>query len=61
MNIIEVFKQGKNENTPCEDGWIVTSDFAAVVDGSTAKIKVPVGQESPGHLAMRLVCKSIAQ
>lgn len=59
MKIIEQFSIGKREGTPCEDGWVVTSDFAAVVDGSTAKIKIALGQESPGHLAMRLVCETI--
>ena len=61
MEIIEQFCLGKREGTPCEDGWVVTNDFAAVVDGSTAKIKVAPGQESPGHLAMRLVCEAIKQ
>ena len=59
MKITEKFSIGKREGTPCEDGWIVTTDFAAVVDGSTAKIKIAPGQESPGHLAMRLVCDAI--
>lgn len=59
MKIIEQLNIGKREGTPCEDGWIVTDDFAAVVDGSTAKIKLAPGQESPGHLAMRLVCAAI--
>ena len=59
MEIIEQYSIGKREGTPCEDGWVVTSDFAAVVDGSTAKIKIAAGQESPGHLAMRLVCEAI--
>ena len=61
MNIIEQFSIGKRRGTPCEDGWVVTTDFAAVVDGSTAKIKMAPGQESPGHLAMRLVCDAIEQ
>ena len=59
MKIIEQFSIGKRRGTPCEDGWVVTPDFAAVVDGSTAKIKIAPGQESPGHLAMRLVCEAI--
>lgn len=59
MKIIEQFNIGKRKGTPCEDGYIVTSDYAAVVDGSTAKIKVAAGQESPGHLAMRLTCEAI--
>ena len=61
MEIKEVFQIGKREGTPCEDGWVVTDSFAAVVDGSTAKIKIVQGQESPGHLAMRLVCDAIRE
>ncbi len=39
MHIIESFIQGKYPSAPerCEDGWVVTADFAAVVDGSTSK------------------------
>lgn len=59
MKILEKFKIGKCKDIPCEDGWVVTSHYAAVVDGSTAKIKLAEGQESPGHLAMRLVCGAI--
>ena len=61
MKIIEKYSIGKKEGTPCEDGWVVTENFAAVVDGSTAKIKLAPGQENPGHLAMRLVCDAIRQ
>ena len=60
MKIIEQYSIGKRKDKPCEDGWIVTDDYAAVVDGSTAKIKVEEGHESPGHLAMRLVLDAIA-
>ena len=59
MKVIEQLCLSKREGNPCEDGWIVTNDFAAVVDGSTAKIKIAPNQESPGHLAMRLVCDAI--
>ena len=61
MEIIEHFSKGKRPDRPCEDGWVATDDFAAVVDGSTAKIKIDPAQESPGHLAMRLVCSAIRQ
>lgn len=59
MKIIEHYSLGKREGLPCEDGWVVTSHYAAVVDGSTSKIQIAPGQESPGHLAMRLVCAAI--
>ena len=39
MQIIEHFIQGKRNNAQlCEDGWVVTPHFAAVVDGSTSKV-----------------------
>ncbi len=39
MNIIEHFLCGKRPDPSlCEDGWVVTPHFAAVVDGSTSKV-----------------------
>lgn len=61
MQLIEQFCISKREGTPCEDGWVLTPDYAAVVDGSTAKIPLAPDQESPGHLAMRLVIDAIRQ
>lgn len=38
MNVIEAFSKGKRDVPQlCEDGYVVTNDFAAVVDGSTSK------------------------
>ena len=38
MRIIESFLQGKlGSDALCEDGYVVTRDFAAVIDGSTSK------------------------
>lgn len=60
MKIIEQLCMGKRAGTPCEDGWVVTPHFAAVIDGSTAKIPLQPGEESPGHYAMRHVSGAIA-
>ena len=60
MKIIEQLCMGKRAGTPCEDGWVVTPHFAAVIDGSTAKIPLQPGEESPGHYAMRHVNGAIA-
>lgn len=37
MTIIESFIKGKHNATLCEDGIVMTHDFAAVIDGSTSK------------------------
>ncbi|GER67412.1 hypothetical protein BpJC4_18830 [Weizmannia acidilactici] len=38
MKILEVFLEGKTADPLlCEDAWIVTEHFAAVIDGATAK------------------------
>lgn len=37
MTIIESFIRGKHDDAHCEDGIVVTHDFAAVIDGSTSK------------------------
>lgn len=56
MQIIEHFIQGKRHNAQlCEDGWVVTPHFAAVVDGSTSK----VAGRNGGRMAMELVCKAL--
>lgn len=56
MQIIEKFVQGKRGKVSlCEDGYVVTPHFAAVVDGSTSKVK----GRSGGLEAMRLVCEAV--
>ena len=37
MNITEHFICGKHTAADCEDGIVITNDFAAVIDGSTSK------------------------
>lgn len=59
MDIIEVFSKGKHSDATNEDGWIVTDDFAAVIDGSTSKVKVKFGKQSKGQLAMETTRKAI--
>lgn len=56
MQIIENFLQGKRpDQTLCEDGWVVTEHWAAVVDGSTSKVPGRAG----GKEAMQLVCSKL--
>lgn len=56
MNIIESYVCGKRpDQSLCEDGYVVTPHFAAVIDGSTSKVKGRNG----GRTAMRLVQEAI--
>ena len=56
MQIIEHYIKGKRPNQQlCEDGWVVTPHFAAVIDGSTSKV---AGRQG-GLLAMQLVREAL--
>lgn len=63
MKIVECFQQGKaGYPEKCEDGYVVTPDYAAVVDGSTSKL--PPGQQalrpkSTGRQAMETTLEAI--
>lgn len=55
MEIIESYVQGKlGQPQLCEDGYVVTDHFAAVVDGSTSKVGAHGGLQ-----AMRLTLTAI--
>lgn len=60
MHIIEVFSKGKRSEDTNEDGWIVTNDFAAVIDGSTSKIEFRIGDKSKGQIAMETTREAIS-
>lgn len=56
MQQIEQYLQGKRPDAAlCEDGWVLTPHFAAVVDGSTSK----VAGRNGGRTAMELVTASL--
>lgn len=64
MEIIESFICGKrNDPSRCEDGFTVTTDYAAVVDGSTSKLrpgeKTPYPDRSTGRVAMETVLAAV--
>ena len=60
MKIIEQKIQGKDPEKKCEDGIVVTDDFIAVIDGSTAKTNYRHSRfRSNGRQAMRLTGKYI--
>lgn len=64
METIESYICGKwNDNLRCEDGFTVTADYAAVVDGSTSKLrpdeKAPYPDRSAGRMAMETVLDAV--
>ncbi len=68
MRITESFLQGKRPHAPerCEDGFIVTADYAAVADGSTSKPPKhpgfqPEQPKTSGRIAMETALEAVRQ
>ena len=63
MKIIESFVLGKQGRADrCEDGWVVTDAYAAVVDGSTSKLPPAEAAQRPksgGRQAMEITLEAI--
>lgn len=60
MQIVEQYTIGKSATVVSEDAVVVTSSYAAVIDGATAKTayRYPSG-ETPGQLAAHLLSEAI--
>ena len=61
MQIKEYFLCGKKSAETNEDGIFLSKNFAAIVDGATAKSKFTLNGKSTGKLAMELVIKAISK
>ncbi len=60
MKILEQFIAPKTgRESDCEDGYVLTDNFAAVVDGATSKHMQAVNNATPGRTAMLLICRGI--
>ena len=63
MKIIESFVLGKQGRADrCEDGWVVTDAYAAVVDGSTSKLPPAEAAQRPksgGRQAREITLEAI--
>lgn len=55
----ECFLKGKKSPSSNEDGIIITSDFAAIIDGTTAKSNFEMNGKKTGRLAMELALEAI--
>ncbi|WP_297032519.1 hypothetical protein [Prevotella sp.] len=62
MTITEHFICGKHTAADCEDGIVITNDFAAVIDGSTSKTPTRLDPSMKnGRFAMLLISEYIKQ
>ncbi len=62
MTITEQFICGKHTASDCEDGIVITNDFAAVIDGSTSKTPKRLDPSMKnGRFAMLLIGEYIKQ
>lgn len=62
MTITEQFICGKHTAADCEDGIVITNDFAAVIDGSTSKTPKRLDPYMKnGRFAMLLISENIKQ
>ena len=62
MTITEHFICGKHTAADCEDGIVITNDFAAVIDGSTSKTPKRLDPSMKnGRFAMLLISEYIKQ
>ena len=62
MTITEHFICGKHIAADCEDGIVITNDFAAVIDGSTSKTPTRLDPSMKnGRFAMLLISEYIKQ
>ncbi|WP_018664820.1 hypothetical protein [Heyndrickxia acidiproducens] len=61
MKVLEIFMQGKNPDPPlCEDAWIVTEHFAAVIDGATAKSTLAIDGKTTGRFIAEQMKDAVA-
>lgn len=62
MKLVEQFLCGKHSAGECEDGIVVTPDFAAVIDGSTSKTASRIRSDMRnGRLCMLTLSKVIRE
>lgn len=61
MKLIETFIKGKAGEHKCEDGYVVSPDFVAVVDGVTSKSDFLYEGKTTGKLAEELVCAAVSK
>lgn len=51
MEILETFCKGKSIQSPCEDAYVITDSYVAVIDGVTSKSDFILNGKTTGKLA----------
>ena len=59
MRLNKVYLQGKKNEAACEDGYVFSEHYAAVVDGVTSKSEHLFWGKTPGKIGMETVCREI--
>lgn len=59
MQLNKVFLQGKKSGETCEDGYVFSEHYAAVVDGVTSKSEHLFSGKTPGRIGMEVICREI--
>jgi hypothetical protein len=58
--VVEVFLKGKHIAADNEDKIVITENFAAVIDGATAKNDFKIDGQTTGKAAVRLISEAIS-
>lgn len=57
--LAEQFEQGKQDDAHCEDGFVLTPGYVAVIDGSTSKGDYNWGTKTSGQVARDLISDTL--
>lgn len=60
MKLVELFIQGKSDTKNCEDGYFISDNFVAVIDGVTSKSDFRYEGKTTGKLAEDAVRKAVS-
>lgn len=57
IKVLESFCEGKSDESACEDGYVISEDFIAVIDGVTGKSDFLYDGKTTGKLTSEMICK----
>ncbi len=57
IKVLESFSEGKSDESTCEDNYVISVHFIAVIDGVTGKSDFLYNGKTTGKLASELICK----
>lgn len=60
FKVVEQFKRGKKHNQElCEDDYVITDSFVAVIDGATNKSDMEINNRTPGKFIAEIISESL--